>query len=132
MSMRNSCWIVIAGLLLIRPTWAAQTDAQPDVATLRRENAELKGRIDALERRVKLLQQAVEKMQPKPGEIRILPTPAEPYAPMPQNELKLTKPELQVIPAPKLKNEHPDWKEGRFNGVRFYLIPISDEGANQK
>jgi len=128
MSIRNYCWIVLGGLLLVRPIEAAQVDAQPDVAMLRRENAQLKARIDALERRVKLLQQAVEEMQPKPGEIRILPTPAEPNVPLPQ-DFKSTKPDLRVIPVPAPQNEHPDWKEGRINGMRFYLIPISNDEA---
>jgi hypothetical protein len=109
-------FVFVACLLCIPLVSAAPADRETELA---RENAMLKERVDALEKRMSVMQVQIQalmkELQPKP-ELKFT-KPKEPRS---------TKPELWLMPEPK--PEHPDWKEGQINGVRYYLIPISDDG----
>jgi len=120
-------FVFVACLLCVPLISAARADREADLA---RENAKLKERVDALEKRTSVMQVQIqalmEELKPKPAEIKIIPElkftrPKEPLS---------TKPEILVVPEPN--REHPDWKEGRINGIRYYLIPLSDDAAKKQ
>ena len=126
MTAINYRFVLVGCLLCLPLISAAPADRETDLA---RENAKLRERVEALENKMSVMQFQIQalmdELQPKPGEIKIIPTqPAKP------NEGMSPEPQIQVVPAPN--RAHPDWKEGRINGVRYYLIPISDDGTHKK
>src|SRR5258706_16232436 len=135
--------ILIACLLCLPALSAAPAEPERDLA---RENAQLKTRIEALEKRVDSLQHALDslhqEMSGKTWELHINPwIPAQPAQPQnvpespkwrlvpedePQNLPELRKSKGWVVPEAKPDNAHPDWKEGQINGVRYYIVPLQN------
>ncbi len=116
--------ILIACLLCLPALSAAPAEPEGDLA---RENAQLKARIEALEKRVDSLQHALEslhqEMSAKAWELHINPAiPTQPA--QPQNLPELPKWKGWLVPEDKPDNAHPDWKEGQINGVRYYIVPL--------
>src|SRR4051812_48937186 len=143
MSNLHNRSILIACLLCLPALGAAPAQPEGDLA---RENAQLKARIEALEKRVDSLQHALKSLQQemsgKAWELHINPAvPAQPAQPQNLPELPKLK---WLVPEDKSDNAHPDWKEGQkdkpdnahldwkegqINGVHFYIVPLQSGAA---
>ena len=136
--------ILIACLLCLPAISAAPAEPQTDLS---RENAQLKARIDVLEKRVDSLRHALDLLQQevsgKGWELHINPSiPTEPAQPQKvpelpkwaepapsQNAPESPKGRVWIVPQDKTDSAHPDWKEGQINGVRYYIVPLQSGAA---
>lgn len=117
---------------------AADAPHRPPERDLARENADLRAYVNALEEKVRTLQEEVSELrrQRPRVETRIVPVPppatprrpAPPARPAPPMNPRFDEmPAVPRAPWPEPDTDRRDWQERRFNGGRFYVIPLSPE-----